>query len=419
MTSQSRNETAAADDALVDKKTLHESTSYWAKTPRISVRHFAKLPSRTCDILIVGSGISGALMAEHLCDGERNVMMVDRRPPVRGSSLDSTAMIQHEIDVPLHVLARKIGEENAMRAWRRSRDAVRSLVELVGSLDIDCSLEAKRTLYLAGDELGPRALKVEARLREKAGIDARLLDGESTASEFGIDRPASIVSRDSASANPAQMTAGLIRAAQARGLKVVSPIEIADVMPVGDHVACATSDGQLIVARHVVFCSGYEFLKRLESPRHSIISTWAIAAKPRSAVPDWLREFLVWEASDPYLYLRMAKDGSIIAGGEDEDAPEAFDDPEKLKDKTNRIVTKIEKLLGVKLYPPHSRWAAPFGNTTTGLPFIGPVPGLKNVHAVMGFGGNGITFSKIAAEIIKAEISGRTDRDADLFRFPA
>lgn len=36
----------------------------------------------------------------------------------------------------------------------------------------------------------------------------------------------------------------------------------------------------------------------------------------------------------------------------------------------------------------------------------------------MGFGGNGITFSKIAAEIIRGEINGSKDRDAELFSFP-
>lgn len=418
MKSQRRTD-STADEALVEKKNLHENTSYWAKTPNISVRHFQNLQQHSCDILIVGSGISGALMAEQLCDGDREVMMVDRRQPVRGSSLDSTAMIQHEIDIPLHLLAQKIGEEKAIRAWQRSRDAVQSLVELVENLDIKCSMKAKKALYLSGNELGPEQLKAEAQIRQKANIDASYLDQAATQSEFGIDRAASIVSMDSASANPAQLTAGLIRTAQARGLKVVSPIEITDVEPAGDRVACATADGRVIVAGKVVFCSGYEFLKRLESPKHSIISTWALAAKPRSAVPDWLQDYLVWEASDPYLYLRMAADGSIIAGGEDEDSAEAFDDPAKLAANTKIIVEKTEKLLGISLYPPHSRWAAPFGNTTTGLPFIGPVPGLENVYAVMGFGGNGITFSKIAAEIIKAQIDGKQDPDADLFSFPA
>jgi glycine/D-amino acid oxidase-like deaminating enzyme len=33
----------------------------------------------------------------------------------------------------------------------------------------------------------------------------------------------------------------------------------------------------------------------------------------------------------------------------------------------------------------------------------------------MGYGGNGITFSRIASEIIATELDGRQDRDAGLF----
>ena len=36
----------------------------------------------------------------------------------------------------------------------------------------------------------------------------------------------------------------------------------------------------------------------------------------------------------------------------------------------------------------------------------------------MGYGGNGITFSRIAAEIIATELDGGEDRDAGLFAGP-
>ena len=62
-------------------------------------------------------------------------------------------------------------------------------------------------------------------------------------------------------------------------------------------------------------------------------------------------------------------------------------------------------------------WAAAFGVTADGLPMIGRVPGFRNVHAAMGYGGNGITFSQIAAEIIAAGILGHDDADATLFSF--
>ena len=79
---------------------------------------------------------------------------------------------------------------------------------------------------------------------------------------------------------------------------------------------------------------------------------------------------------------------------------------------------KFEKLTGVSLYPPSHRWAAAFGESTTGLPFLGPVPGHTNIHALMGFGGNGITFSIIGAEIVAAAINGKADPDASIFAFP-
>ncbi|TGV42625.1 FAD-binding oxidoreductase, partial [Mesorhizobium sp. M2D.F.Ca.ET.160.01.1.1] len=39
------------------------------------------------------------------------------------------------------------------------------------------------------------------------------------------------------------------------------------------------------------------------------------------------------------------------------------------------------------------------------------------IHAVMGYGGNGIVFSQIASEIVSATIAGADDVDADLFAF--
>ena len=63
------------------------------------------------------------------------------------------------------------------------------------------------------------------------------------------------------------------------------------------------------------------------------------------------------------------------------------------------------------------RWAGAFGESDTGLPFIDAVPGHPNCFAVMGFGGNGITYSMIAAEVVSRLIAGRDDPDADLYRF--
>ena len=57
------------------------------------------------------------------------------------------------------------------------------------------------------------------------------------------------------------------------------------------------------------------------------------------------------------------------------------------------------------------------------MPLIGPVPGAKGVYAAYGYGGNGITFSFLAARLIGDLIAGKTspllrdfaiDRDGDM-----
>lgn len=42
---------------------------------------------------------------------------------------------------------------------------------------------------------------------------------------------------------------------------------------------------------------------------------------------------------------------------------------------------------------------------------------MKNCYAAMGYGGNGVTFSMMAAQILRGLIVGTGDPDADLFSF--
>jgi glycine/D-amino acid oxidase-like deaminating enzyme len=62
-------------------------------------------------------------------------------------------------------------------------------------------------------------------------------------------------------------------------------------------------------------------------------------------------------------------------------------------------------------------WAGTFGTTADGLPMIGQHPDVPHTWFALGFGGNGTTFSLIAAEIIREAMLGKTDSDAALFRF--
>lgn len=397
------------------KKNLRTGRSLWADSPGLGVPVRSLTEAISVDVAIVGAGISGAFMAHEL-SRDHSVAVLDRRPPLTGSTVASTALLQWEIDLPLTALAEKIGPAKAKRAYLRSRSAVDALKRIVAGERIVCGLKDKATLYLAGDEYGHRALEAEAAARAAIGLESEYAGPAALRERFGIDRTGAIVSQGSASADPARLAAGLLRRAQKAGAKVYSRVEVLEAASDPDGVTLLTDAGHAVRAKSVVFCCGYEFPRGVPTPGAKVISTWALASKPRQRCPAWLRDTLVWEASDPYLYFRMGGDGRLIVGGEDEADPDAHADPAKLKRKCETIVRKLHALLpGIEFEVDYS-WAGAFGESATGLPSIAPVPDMDHAWAVMGFGGNGITYSVIASQVVAAAIRGGNDPDADLYR---
>jgi glycine/D-amino acid oxidase-like deaminating enzyme len=396
------------------KKNLRTGRSLWADSAGLGVPVRPLKGAISVDVAIVGAGISGAFMAHEL-SRDHTVAVLDRRPPLTGSTVASTALLQWEIDLPLSALAEKIGPAKATRAYLRSRSAVEALKRIVADERIVCGLKDKATLYLAGDEYGHRALEAEAAARAAIGLESAYVGPAGLRERFGIDRTGAIVSQGSASADPARLAAGLLRRAQKAGATVYSRVEVLEAASDPDGVTLLTDAGHAVRARSVVFCCGYEFPKGVPTPGATVISTWALASKPRQRCPAWLRDTLVWEASDPYLYFRMGGDGRLIVGGEDEADPDAHADQAKLKRKCETIVRKLHALLpGVEFEVDYS-WAGAFGESATGLPSIAPVPDMDHAWAVMGFGGNGITYSVIASQVVSTALRGGADPDADLY----
>ncbi|HVY20987.1 MAG TPA: FAD-dependent oxidoreductase [Bauldia sp.] len=400
---------------LTRHRDLRTGTTYWQSRPMPRVPSARLQRDVETDVLVVGAGISGALVAEALSERHR-VVIIDRRGPVKGSTAASTALVEYEIDTPLTVLTREIGAADAARAWRRSHLALQALSARTRALGVPCDQMNRDTLYLAGNVLDATGLKEERDARRSIGLETDFLSRAALRDRFGIERAAALLSHGDFVLDPRRLTAGYLRAAVARGARLHAPVEVMGVKSHGGGVMAFTKDGPAISAHSLIFATGYEVPKLIPQDGHRIVSTYAIATRPQRR-NLWPGEALVWEASDPYLYVRTTADGRVICGGEDED----FADEEKrdalIDAKAAALGRKLHRLFPALDVTPQYRWAGSFGTTETGLPLIGPVPHKPHCWAVLGFGGNGITYSRIAADIISAALSGRADSDADLYRF--
>ena len=399
---------------LTRHKDLRSGSPVWTAHRKPPVAHQPSPGSLKTDVLVIGAGISGAIVADVLGEAGFDVVLVDRRSPFAGSTSASTALLQSEIDIPLTKLSRSLGVAAAERVWRRSRLALEALRDRTHRLGIKADMQRRDALYLAGDVLDAAGLKREQQARQRAGFEVDWLDKRALFERYGIRRDAALLGFENQVADPRKLAAGYLRSAIGRGARVYAPVEVVELEERPRHIIATTKDGEELRAAFVVYATGYELARAIPAPNHSIHSTWVMATPPQRH-KLWPTECMIWEASAQYLYLRTTKDGRIIVGGEDE----KFADEAHRDALTATKIKTLQKKLQV-MFPgvdatADYHWAGSFGGSDTGTPSIGRVPGKQRTLAVLGYGGNGITFSMLGAQILRGIISGDGDADEDLF----
>lgn len=398
------------------RRNLRTGTPVWHERRVVRPRASRLEAPVRVDVAIVGAGITGALVADALLQAGKTVAALDRRGVAKGSTAASTALLQFELDQPLTRLSEAIGLRRASRAYWRSATAVDALCDRIRDLGLRCRFRERPTVYLPGNVLGVRGLQAEARARERIGLRSAFVDRQALRALTGIDRPGAIVSQGAGELDPVAFTTSLWRSNLRRGASLFAPVDVLEVHPGRDGVTLTTAEGPAVHARHAVFATGYETLKAARSRRHKVLSTWVMATKPQ---PErvWASRALVWEAADPYLYLRTTVDGRVIVGGEDEPFSDEARRDAAIPSKTAALRRRLHALLPRLDTTPEFAWAGCFGSTATGLPSIGAVPGLPRCFAVLGYGGNGITFSIVAAQVLQRAVLNLPDPDRDLFAF--
>lgn len=373
--------------------------------------------SLDCDIAVVGAGITGALVAWHLVQAGLDVVVLDRRPVGLGSTVASTSLIQYELDTSLIELRRLVGREHADRSYVACVEAVRRLGEIVRAIDSPCGYERRASLYLASTPGDVAMLRLEAAARRQLGIEVEDLAPAEIAARFPFRRPAALLSGDAAQVDAYRLANDLIRAAAAEGARVFTgPGATMEELSL-DGGPLVRAAGAAVRARHVVLATGYESQVSLPAPATTLASTFAIATRPGQPLTDWDGRCLIWEAARPYLYLRTTSDGRVLVGGEDEPITDPARRDALLAAKAAGLAARGRELFPSIDFSPACAWAGTFAATRDGLPYIGSPAGFPDVWFALGYGGNGIVFGLIAAEIIRDACLGRVHPAAELFRF--
>jgi glycine/D-amino acid oxidase-like deaminating enzyme len=396
---------------------LTSSHPFWSVNNGLPADYPSLQRDVNCEAVVIGGGITGALVAVHLAEASVKTLLIDKRDIGTGSTSASTALLQYEIDVPLRELIKKDGPVAAIRSYQLCREAIGKLERLAARLKINCGFERKPSLFLARHKSEIPDLCEEFQLRRKMGIELEFHDAAAIRKRFPFARPAALFSKDGGQVDPHRLTHGLLAAGQRAGLQVCDRTEMKLMEQTHRGVRITTKNGFVITTRRAVIAAGFESKALLKGDAGTLKSTYALISEPLPKIPGWHRQCLIWESGSPYLYLRTTTEGRVIVGGEDEDFVNAKRRDALISQKTRTLVKKFAQLFPDQPLEVAFSWAGTFGETKDGLAYIGVHPRFPHSYFALGYGGNGITFSLIAAEIIRDLFLGRVNRDARLFRF--
>ena len=373
---------------------------------------------RRCDVAVIGGGITGALVAHRFVREGIHLILVEGREIGFGSTGATTALIQYEIDTSLCDLIDRVGEANAVRSYQLCQEAVQGIERLATDHGDTCGFQRKKSLYLATRPRDRGPLEHEYAARRRIGIEVDFLSPRDIRERFPFRRPAALLSHLAGEVDAYRLAHKLIASAVDRGLEVHDRTTIAALEPGKDGVELRTADGYRIQAKKVVFATGYETPQYLDQNIVRLTSTFALATAPVKDFEGWGEDrCLIWETARPYFYARTTTDGRIMMGGADKPFATAHKQEQLLTRQTAKLKVQFGRLFPAIPCDVDWRWGGTFGETQDGLPYIGTAPQFPHGYFALGYGGNGITFSHIAAELLLELFLQRKNPDLEIFRF--
>jgi glycine/D-amino acid oxidase-like deaminating enzyme len=399
---------------------LHSGIPYWlaangllADYPQLD----RDLPYE--DVVIIGTGISGALAAHELCSRGSRVTMLDSRMVSAGSTWASTAHLNYEIDVPLYRLIKWYGEEAGVAIYKANLGSISRIEQVLEDTGADAGFRRRSSLYLASDGQGKKELSKEYKVRSKYELPVEIVEANSLNDDWLLDYKLALHHNQAAEMDAYRATSGIIAHHVKQGcLQVYTRTAVKKVKSDSMGVHMLTTAGHQILAKVVVCAAGYEAAAFLPKKLATLHSTYAMVSQPMPEELLWKERALIWETARPYFYLRTTTDNRIMMGGLDEpfQKPEARD--ALMDEKTGMLIKQCRKMFphlpGIL---PEFKWCGTFAETGDGLPYIGEYPGSDHIYYALGYGGNGITFSMTAAEIVANAIWGKRDERSGLFSF--
>lgn len=341
------------------------------------------------DVAIIGGGVTGISTAFHLQRAGKKCIVIEANNLCFGTTGGTTAHLNTLLDTPYTRIIKNFGKEDAQLVAKATAEAIYLIKASMVQNGIDCEFEdASAYLFSQTNDQTEELDEIYEACKE-VGLDVSY----NLSLPLNIDFEKTIEVPGQGKFHPVKYVYGLARAFEKAGGIILQKTRVTGIEDT-EGITVETNNGNfraanLIYATHIP--PGVNLLQmRCEAWRSYAMS---FTAKDEKYTHD-----LIYDMYDPYHYIRSQKingEEYLIVGGEDHKTGEN----ENAEASFLRLESYIRKHFNVGeiLF----KWSSQYFEPADGLPYIGHLPGHPgNIFVATGYGGNGMTYSSVAAIVL-------------------
>ncbi len=346
-------------------------------------------PQYVYDVMIVGGGITGISTGLLLQKAGKKCLIAEAKSIGFGTTGGTSAHLNTFMDSPYNQIQKNFNDDDAKLVCAGAKQALALVEKNIKEYNIDCEYSKCDGYLFSQDEKQSKELHSIYTASKQAGCD--VIYGDYTPVPVEFEK--AIVFKNQAQFHPSKYLFGIAKAFEEAGGTLMEGCRVTGVDE-KEIVEIETERG-MVKARSLIYAThippGVNMLHFRCAPYRSYVMALKLEDQK---YPDGL----AYDMYDPYHYYRtqeVAGEKYLIAGGEDHKTAHVKNTEECFQ-KLEAYLKKYFKIAEVAF-----KWSSQYYEPTDGLPYIGRLPGsLSNIYVATGYGGNGITYSHIAAKIL-------------------
>ena len=363
------------------------SISLWQETVSDYSTQNQRPVNKIFDVVIVGGGITGITTGLLLQKQGKQCLIAEAHNICFGTTGGTTAHLNTFFDNTYDQIQSDFGEDNSQLVAKATKKSLVLFEKHIHDYAIDCNYETKDGYVFAQTEEQLDKLQKMYGASKQAGVEVNY----SETIPVSVNYKKAIVYAGQAQLHPTRYVHALAKEFENAGGIILQNCLI-DKFDEEDGMLHIESSQGTLNARNMVYAThippGVNILHFRCAPYRSY--AMAVTLKDGN-----YPEGLAYDMYDPYHYYRtQVVDGKsyLIVGGEDHKTAHI----QNTEACFHHLESHVRKYFNVEAIV--YKWSSQYFEPADGLAYIGHLPNNpENVFVATGFGGNGITYSHIAA----------------------